>query len=543
MSNTSEEANLQSGRDTRVRTVVPEPHDSPVVQRANESTRASHRHFNTDHLRKDLRGRSVRGGAITVGSQAIKFALTMGSTAVLARLLTPDDFGLIAMVAAVVGFASLFKDLGLSMATVQRETITQSQVSTLFWINVAVSAILALLVAAASPLIALLYGEPRLIPITIALGATFIFGGLAAQHMALLQRQMRFASLATIEVAALVLAVAVAITLAALTRSYWALVAMTATQSVATMSLAWLLSRWTPGRPQWDTDVRGMLAFGGHLTGFNTLNYFTRNFDNVLIGAVFGAGPLGLYSRAYNLLMLPIRQINGPISGVVMPALSALQRDDAAFRRYFVISLTLMTAVSMPLVVFAMAQARPIVLILLGEQWEDAVPIFLALGPAAFMGAFNVAPGWLYMAKGRTRALFQYGLVAAPITVLAFIIGSNWGPVGVAWGFSIAFTACYIAIIPLSCKGTPVLPRDFVAAMWRSAASSAIGAGAVVALGRTIDFQHLLVELITSGSVFAFAFVLAWLALPGGRSVTRELLRRFRPSQAHRLKDQPHVDP
>jgi PST family polysaccharide transporter len=459
----------------------------------------------------------------------VKFILTMGSTAVLARLLTPDDFGLIAMVAAVVGFATLFKDLGLSMATIQRETITHDQVSTLFWINVAVSAILALVVAAASPLVALLYGDDRLIPITIALGATFIFGGLTSQHTALLRRQMRFTALAAIEIIAFALAVVVAITVAYLYRTYWALVAMTAAQALFTMLLAWMLSGWLPGKARFDSDVRSMLAFGGHLTGFNTLNYFTRNLDNVLIGAIFGAGPLGLYSRAYNLLMLPIRQINGPINGVVMPALSAIQRDDAAFRRYFITSLMVMTAASMPLVVFAMVQARPIVLVLLGDQWEGAVPIFLALGPAAFMGAFNVAPGWLYMAKGRTKALFKYGMIAAPLTVLAFIIGSNWGPVGVAWGFSVAFMACYLAIIPLSCKGTPVKPRDFGVAMWRSALSSASGAIAVLALGSIVAFPMHIVELIASGVAFGAAFVAAWLGLPGGRAATRELIRRFRP--------------
>jgi PST family polysaccharide transporter len=169
------------------------------------------------------------------------------------------------------------------------------------------------------------------------------------------------------------------------------------------------------------------------------------------------------------------------------------------------------------------------VLVLLGDQWEGAVPIFLALGPAAFMGAFNVAPGWLYMAKGRTKALFKYGMVAAPLTVLAFIIGSNWGPVGVAWGFSIAFTACYIAIIPLSCSGTPVRPRDFVAAMWRSTASSAAGAAVVLLVGSTIQIENHLAQIIVAIPLFGAAFACTWLALPGGIATTRELLHRFRP--------------
>ena len=153
------------------------------------------RHFRTDHLRADLKARAARGGVLAVGSQGVKFCFSMAATIVLARLLTPADYGLIGMVAVVTGFVSLFKDMGLSQATVQREEVTAAQVSTLFWINVVVSAAAMFVTAALAPAVAWLYGEPRLTLITVGYAAGFIFGGLSVQHEALLRRQMRFGAL------------------------------------------------------------------------------------------------------------------------------------------------------------------------------------------------------------------------------------------------------------------------------------------------------------------------------------------------------------
>lgn len=494
------------------------------------------RHFDTTHLRGDLRARSVRGGAVTLASQGAKFALTTVSTAILARLLTPGDFGLIAMVAAVVGFAMLFKDLGLSMATVQRESVTHEQVSTLFWINVAFSTLLAVLIAAASPLVAMLYGEPRLIPITAALGATFVFAGLTSQHTALLRRQMRFTALAFIEVAALALAIAAAVVIAAMTRSYWALVALSAGQTFFTMLLSWACSGWMPGGWRWSPEVRGMLAFGGHLTGFNALNYFVRNFDNVLIGAVFGAGPLGLYSRAYNLLMLPIRQINGPATSVAMPALSRLQADPAAFRRFFLRAVGLLSLITAPIVAYAFADADLIVRVLLGDQWTDATGIFRLLAPAALIGAINIVPGWLCSSLGKTRTQFLWAVWSAPIVVAGFAIGLLWGPEGVAASFSITFTATFCAFIAMACRNSPVSVLD----LWRSLRltflAAVLAAGALLLFKRfaPIDGVPVFARICVTASVFGLCYLLFVCATPRGRDELRRamnLRREMRPAR------------
>ncbi|HWW75239.1 MAG TPA: lipopolysaccharide biosynthesis protein, partial [Pyrinomonadaceae bacterium] len=269
--------------------------ESPPAPRGGDFLR-------TDRLKEDLGARTARGGLLTVTAQGFKFAATMAATVVLARLLTPGDYGLVGMVAVVTGFIALFKDLGLSAATIQREEISQEQVSTLFWVNVGVSAAIGLLTAALAPVVAWFYGEPRLAPVTLAYSIGFLFGGLTVQHEALLKRQMRFAVLVTAEVAALLASIVTTVALAWRGFGYWSLVAGHLALSFVYMLAVWGVCGWRPGRPRRGAGVRSLLGFGGNLTGAAVVNYFARNLDNMLIGRFWGGWQLGLYAKAYQLL-------------------------------------------------------------------------------------------------------------------------------------------------------------------------------------------------------------------------------------------------
>lgn len=414
---------------------TPAPTEAPIA--------LDDRHFRTDHLLADLKGRSVRGGAVTLSAQVVKFALQLGSTAVLARLLTPADFGLVAMVAAFTGFIGLFKDLGLSLATVQRAEITHQQVSTLFWINVAASAVLMGLAAALSPMVAWFYGEPRLTAIMLVVAGTFIFGGLTAQHSALLRRQMRFKELAAIEVLSLAFGIAVAITMAVMGCSYWSLVGLPVGTAAADCALAWLYSGWRPGWPVRRCGVGPMIRFGGNLTGFNTINYFSRNADNIMIGATWGAGALGIYSKAYGLLLLPLRQINAPMASVAIPSLSRLQEDPAAFRQYYCRAIELLAYVTMPLVVLMAILAHDLVHLILGAQWLEVVPVFIVFAVFGIIQSVSVTSGWVLSALGRTRRMLKLTMYSTPCLLIAFAIGLPWGPLGVA----AAATTCALVLV------------------------------------------------------------------------------------------------
>lgn len=424
-------------------------------------------YFSTDHLHDDLKGHSVRGGAVTVGGQAVGFLLRLGSTAILARLLTPADYGLIAMATAVTGFVEMFKDAGLSVATVQRAEINHRQVSTLFWINLGLSVALTLLLAALAPGIAWFYDEPGLIWITLALAATFILGGLTIQHTALLQRQMRFGMLALVQIVSQAVGIAVAITAAFLGARYWALVAMIGASAAANALLVWTFCAWRPGLPRLGTGVRQMLTFGGNLTGFSFINYFIRNADKVLLGRYCGPSPLGLYARAYALLLLPLSQVFAPVSAVAVPALSRLQHDPVRFRQYYCSAVGALAYVATPLIVITVLFAEEFVVLILGRQWLGAVPIFVTLAIGSIFQPIAGTTGWLFISLGRVDGLLRWTACVAPLFLLGYGVGLRWGPIGVAAAFSICAILNTVGSLIYACLYAPLSPIEILRAVQR----------------------------------------------------------------------------
>jgi PST family polysaccharide transporter len=497
---------------------------------AMRSERPAADHFATDHLLGDLKGRSMRGGAMTMLAQGVRFLLQLGSTMVLARLLTPQDFGLIAMVSAVTGFVAMFKDAGLSMATVQRAEVTHEQVSTLFWINVALSVLVMLVVAALAPAIAMFYSEPRLTGITLALAATFIFGGLTVQHQALLRRQMRFRALATVEIVSMAAGVGIAVAMAFGGFGYWSLVGLVAGQTVANSVLVWVACGWRPGPPRRASGVRPMLGFGGNATGASVIAYLRRNLDNVLIGSVWGASSLGLYAKAYQLLMLPIRQINAPLTSVAVPALSRLQNDPGGYRRYYRRFIECMVTAGLPIIAFAVLFAEDIVLLVLGPQWDAAVPVFLLLGPAALMGVLNVAGGVVFLSTGRTDRQFKATLLTTPIVVGGFLLGLPYGPSGVAAGFSATFVAVFPWIIWYAFRTSPLHIVDLLAGLWRPGIAAAVAAVGAFVVGEFLTQWPLLARTVAGVAFFGSLYAAVALLLPGGKQFGTAVLRGLTPS-------------
>ncbi len=394
--------------------------------------------FSTDHIKANLKAYSVKGGVVTLTGQAVKFILNMGSAMILARLLTPADFGLIAMVGAFTGFVGLFKNLGLSVATIQRDGITHSQVSTLFWINVGVSILLAAIGASLAPLVVWVYREPQLKLITIAISCTFVFGGLSAQHAALLRRQMRFTALAAVQILSMAAGIASAIILAYKGAGYWALVGLTAFQELFSTVLCWTFMRWRPGKPGNYSSVRSLLAFGGNLTGFNLMNYFSRNADNFLIGWWWSAAHLGIYSKAYKLFLLPLRQVAWPLSGVAIPALSRVNNDPEHYRRVFYQFQGKLGLIIIPLMAFILIAADSIVLVILGPQWEAAISVFRWLGLVGIVEGATNSNGWVFISQNRTKEMFHWGILSSILCIASFIVGLPWGPDGVAASYGIS---------------------------------------------------------------------------------------------------------
>ena len=415
--------------------------------------------FNNDFQGQELKHTVVKGSLALVLSQGISFGLSMVNTLVLARLLTPADFGIIGMVTVVINFIALFKDAGLSTATIQNDKIDSKQISTLFWINVGISIFLAITILLSSPLISAFYKKPELTSVTIALSVTFMAEGTIIQHRALLQRHLKFTVLAIIDIMAQLSMIAVAIIMAVLGFRYWALVGGTIASILTLIILTFYSCPWTPGKMQKGTGVRNMLKFGGRLTVSNFVHYLSRNLDSLLIGRIIGAAPLGLYSKAFSLLMTPLNQIRTPLTTLSLPVLSSLKNDTIRYQNYFRQLLDISISLALPISVYCFLESEFLIRILLGQKWMGAVPVFKILSVAGVFVALSAAPGLVMLSHGFAKRHLHLTIITATILSVSFIIGVHFGIKGVAFGYTIA---SFLMMIPLICfafRGTPIKIR------------------------------------------------------------------------------------
>lgn len=466
----------------------------------------------------------MQGGAAILVGQSGHFLIQIGSMAVLARILMPEDFGMIAMVMAVTGFASLFKDLGLSMATIQKTDVTHEQISVLFWINVVISCLIALIVFGVSPIIATFYDDPRLTSISMALSLSFVFGGLTVQHQAILQRQMRFKVLAIIPVISIAVSVIAAIVAAVLGAGYWSLVIMRLACSLTDAVAVWFACRWRPSLPHRGSNVRGMLRFGANLTGYNILNYFSRNLDNILIGRVWGSVSLGFYAKAYTLMKLPLSRINTPITAVAVPALSRLENEPEHYRGYYLKMISLIAFVTMPLITFLIVMSNDVILLILGSQWIPASSIFMFLGIAGLFQPICSSTGWLFVSQDRSKDMLHWGLLGGIITIVSIVIGLQWGVIGVALSYAIGMNCIQVPLLLwfVGRKG-PVSTHDIYKTMALPACVSLCVIIVLLIFGQYFPLTTPAVNLI-SGIILTSAIMLGFVhVFPSGRILKRDI--------------------
>jgi len=484
----------------------------------NDSTKKSGDHFSTEHLKKNLAGRTARGGVITLTSYGLKFVITLAATIVMARLLTPRDYGLIAMVVVVTNYLTMFKDMGLSLATVQRPEISFDQISTLFWVNVALSVILTLLTILIAPGLAYFYGEPRLVLVTIATAIGFLLGGLSVQHEALLKRQMRFMDLAAISTVALLVGYTVGIVLAWNGAGYWALVASQLSLIGTNTAGTWILSRWIPGRPRRYAGVRPMLAFGRNVTGYATINVLAKNFDVLMLGRYWGPQNLGLCNKAYMLLSIPVDQTNEPFNSVAIPALSRLVDSPERYRDAYLRILEKVALLTMPVVALMIATSDWLVYLVLGPQWTASSRLLVILGIAGLFQPIISSINWLLITQGRTHHMFHWALISAPITVVAVIAGLPWGPLGVA----ISYTAARLLIIDhllywYAGRSGPVRTIDFYRTVAPIAASSTFALGVALLFRGLTHIQSPVIGCVISLVIVGSTTYAVLFLIPAGR--------------------------
>jgi PST family polysaccharide transporter len=452
-----------------------------------------------DHRESRELGRlALRGGAAAVAMQYVNGVLQIIAAVVFARLLTPEDFGLVAIVTVLTSFAPLLIDFGLGDATTQRSKITQGQVSSLFWLSTAIGLAVAVLVAACSPMIAWIYREPRLQPIALCSGITFMLFGMSGQHLALLRRTMQFMAVAKIQILSTLTGTAFAILIAMWGSGYWALVLRPIVAAVCITTGVWLTCPWRPGLPVPDSEVKSMIRFGMHVVGFSVIYSIARSVDRIALGLFYRPQEVGFYQNAVTLYENSIFSTLATLHNVGSTALSKLQSNPAALRQKYEAALASVAFFLMPAAAILSVTAQDVTVMLLGEKWRTSG--FL-LSIIALRGIFEViegSQGWLHLSMGRADRWKNWAIVTAVLQVVAVLIGLPFGVKGVAIA-AVATSLC-IAFPSISYAGSPA------------------GIGAVLAL-RAVGRQ-LLGAIITA----AAGWLLQIVALAQFSSLNRILL-------------------
>jgi O-antigen/teichoic acid export membrane protein len=482
---------------------------------------------------KDLKEKTIRGGVVRVGAQMANFAFRLGSLMMMARLLNPKDFGLVGMVTAFTGVLSLFRDFGLSSATVQREEVTEEQLSTLFWINMLVGLILAGLTLALAPLMVRFYHEPRLLGITMALSVGFLFNASGVQHSAILQRQLRFTALAVISILSWGVGTAVAVVMAEMGLRYWALVGMALAIPLTTSVCLWISAAWVPGMPHRRCGIHSMMRFGGTITLNGLVVYVAYNMEKVLLGRFWGPEAIGLYGRAYQLANIPTDNLNSSVGEVAFSALSRVQNDPPRFRNYFLKGYSLVLALTIPITIVSGLFADDLIHVVLGPKWNEAAIIFRLLAPTILIFAMINPLGWLMFSLGMVGRSLKVALGLAPVVMAGYLAGLSRGPNGVAFGYSAVMILWVIPHIAWCVYKTPVSLKDILFTVFKPLLSGLVGGIVAFPVYRVcMPVMPAFPRLVIGGLVLMVVYLAMLMYVMGQRAFYVDLIKSLRKRDA-----------
>lgn len=399
--------------------------------------------------------RATGWSAVAFGTRQAFQLLTL---LVLARLLDPADFGLMAMAVVVTGFLGVIRDFGAGAKVIHDGASSPSGLVAQFWVALTTGLALAFLIWSSGSIVAQLFAEPRVAPLLQVLAFGFAIAGLGIVPQALLERTLRFRAIAAAEflggVAGLATAVVAAANGLGATSLALQAVAFTAV-SVASLVAA---TRWIPRGEVSLSDIRQTVGFGLPLVGYAAINALIRNLDYALIGRFLGSAQLGYYSLAYRLMLVPVQFVTSVSNRVVFPVLARLA-DDPDERRTAYVRATLATClVGLPVAAGLAGAAEQIVHVLFGPGWEASVPVLRLLAVVAFAQVVGATIGPVFLATGRTTRLFLWGIISGVVTVPAFVAGLPFGIVGVAAAYVVVSLGLVVPSLSVALRliGLPV---------------------------------------------------------------------------------------
>ena len=468
----------------------------------------------------------ARGGIATVIANAAAQCVRVGAMILTARLLIPAEFGLFAMVSSAIGIASVLRDLGLSSATIQRPTITNRQLSTLFWINSGFGLLATLIVVAISPWLATGLGAPESAGLIASLAPTFLMGGLATQHRALLSRKLAFITQAHMSFWSMLASQSLILLLAWQGAGIWALVSGALTLEFITLIWSWRAESWRPTLAFSLDETRPLLVFGGYVSVFSILCYLASNLHQVLIGITSGHEAAGYFNRAYALMLVPISLILVPVGGVVSSALSRVQSNPSSFSYYYLNSVATVNLISAPMGCYALLFAPELVTLLLGPTWAESGVLFRLMAISLIVQPLMNSTSWVYRALGEARRLFWWGNVSWTLILIMYLPGLLWGARGVAVAHSLSLMLLLWPCLHFAFRGTLITTSNTLRICAPAACAAALAVLPAWGAHASLSGMRMLPALIFSSMVYAGCYI-GLLLLLGEKSRLLNLWRHM----------------
>lgn len=469
----------------------------------------------------ELKRKSFRGGMAFAVAQVGQILIHIASTVILARLLSPADFGLAAMVVPFALAITVVSDLGLGQAVLQRRDLTYAQLSNLFWVSLAFHLALMVIFLALAPLVGLFYGRPELTAVAAAYCSLFLINGLGALQRSVQTRRLQFAQLGAFKFVSSVVGAGVGIFIAAEWRTYWALVAMPLAGGLAWLVMSWFCSGWRPGLPDRRADVRSMVGFGSNLAMVRLLNFVSTNADTVMIGKVWGEVLLGYYDRAYRLMVTPTSLITAPLGSMAPTVFARLFDKPQTYRRAVLGLMRLVLLGAIPAMTFAVVMAPQLIPLVYGDAWDPVIPIFRAFGVAALLRFLMVMLEWLFVAEDRTREFRRWAIVRTILMLGAFTAGLPWGGLGVATAYAGTLLVLMLPVlVAMVTRGSPIRLGDIGLTIAIFVPGTVLAIGAMAALSARTDLPAWL--SLAAGLALSYGIIwgTAWL-FPAGRKSFR----------------------
>lgn len=483
----------------------------------------------------ELRRRVAHGIAWKTGTQVVSQVTRVAVGLVLARLLTPQEFGLAGMALVVSGFVIIFTDLSLGATIVQRKTLSDADRSTFFWTALGIGVVCTAAGVGLSGAAADLFGQPRVAPLFAGLSVCFLLNSLSSTQSALLLRKMDYRGLQIREIGAALAAGAVAVGVAVSGGGAWAIIAQSVASSAASVVLLWTASPWRPQLVYSRESARAIASYGGTLSVSRLFSFLSLNGDNLLIGRFLGSTALGIYSLSYNLMFTPMQRLNGPIYDIAFPALARMQGEPARMREGWLRAKRIAATALAPAFVGMAVTAPDLVPVLFGSKWRAAIPVAALLSLGGLNNAVRALNWGFLSALGRATTVLRVSSCETVLNIGAFAIGLHWGVVGVAAGYAIAQSVQVLPDTWVAARAGSVPLRKAVSAALFPGVASAAAMGAVVyalrllLAGAGVPAAPRLAICVLSGAVVYVGLVRA--ASPRTVDDIRSLVPRMRIKQ------------